>query len=366
MKKLLSMLLSAVLIFTMISAAGQSVFAGNSIEAVNFNSSDGAYVNTIEVAGGSTSSVDIKMPQKGIMVLFFVNGIPADCSVSVKDSKGADRGTVRLEKSSEEMNLPVYYDKAGTYTYTFSGESAGSFSLEYQAGYAPVKGTLKNNKVFYGSSPEGYAYYKINIPGNGYITVNTESMIYGDTAAGVQLTSADKKSYFKDYELFTDGEAIKMGVSKGTYYLKVSLSNPYDVYSLKYSFKSVKAMAGSSKSKAQTIKKGAVKKGIISASQKSSKADWYRFTINKTQNVDISVYTDTNMGGNTDGGIKISFYQKGKSYAFGKSVLNNEQPEKVLFPYSNPSTKKLAPGTYYIKVQKTGNCNGYYRLKWEK
>ena len=366
MKKLLSMLLSAALIFTITFTAGQSVFAGNSIEAVNFNSAGSAYVNTIETAEGNSASVDIKMPQKGIMVLFFVDGIPADCSVSVKDSKGADRGTVKLEKSSEEMNLPVYYDKADTYTYTFKSDTYGSLSLKYQAGYAPVKGSLRNNKVFYGSSPEGYAYYKVNIPGNGYITVNTESNVYGDTNAGVQLTSADKKSYFKDYELFADGEAIKMGVSKGTYYLKVSLSNPYDVYALKYSFKSVKATAGSRKSKAQTIKKGTVKKGIISASQKTSKADWYRFTINKTQNVDISVYTDTNMGGNTDGGIKISFYEKGKGYAFGKSVLNSEQPEKVLFPYSNPSTKKLAPGTYYIKVQKTGNCNGYYRLKWEK
>ena len=362
------MMLSAVLIFTMTFAAGQRVFAGSIIEAVNFNSADGAYVNTIEVTGENSASADIKMPQKGIMVLFFVEGIPADCSVSVKDSKGADRGTVRLEKSSEEMNLPVYYDKADTYTYTytFTSDTCGSFSLKYQAGYAPVKGSLKNNKVFYGSSPEGYAYYRINVPGNGYMTVNTESKVYGDTAAGVQLTSADKKSYFKDYELFTDGEAIRMGVSKGTYYLKVSLSNPYDVYALKYSFKSVKATAGSSKSKAQTIKKGTVKKGIISASQKTSRADWYRFTINKTQNVDISVCTDTNMGGNTDGGIKISFYEKGKGYAFGKSVLNSEQPEKILFPYSNPSTKKLAPGTYYIKVQKTGNCNGYYRLKWEK
>ena len=66
----------------------------------------------------------------------------------------------------------------------------------------------------------------------------------------------------------------------------------------------------------------------------------------------------------SNGGLRVSFYKAGSSYAFGSQSFSSYTPSGTVQPYTYGYGKKLAPGTYYVKVQKYSGGNGYYKMKW--
>ena len=132
---------------------------------------------------------------------------------------------------------------------------------------------------------------------------------------------------------------------------------------MKVSYTSVKENSGTTKGKAKSIYKGNTKKGIINASQSSTSGDWYKFKITKSQYVKFNIDVMGNSGGGS-GGLKFSFYQAGKNYAaFTKNLYGDASADIQL--YTSGYGTKLAPGTYYIKVQKYSYGNGYYKIRWK-
>ena len=239
-------------------------------------------------------------------------------------------------------------------------------SVGFRAILYPAGGTLTKGKVFYGASPDnsGVSYYKVTAPGNGYLTVSFPERLTDYSSFNIKLMNSKKNSLFTNFEYLSSSKAYKttIGVAKGTYYIAVKNSD--NAYGIKVSFTSVKESSGSSKSKAKSISKGSTKKGIITAAQSATSGDWYKFKITKTQYVKFTFKVKAN-GGGSSGGLKAAFYQSGKTYpATSVNCYGDDGKEVQLYTIGKGT--KLAPGTYYIKVQKYSHGNGYYTLKWNK
>ena len=127
-------------------------------------------------------------------------------------------------------------------------------------------------------------------------------------------------------------------------------------------FKSAQLPSGSTRTKAKSIYKGNTKKGLITATQSSTSADWYKIKINSSQKVNLEVITKT---GGYNGGIRISVFRSGKTKAFGSSDFYWDDPASTLQLYTSGYGGRLSKGTYYIKVQKYGCGSGYYQIKWK-
>lgn len=225
---------------------------------------------------------------------------------------------------------------------------------------APKTVSLSNNKWYTDKSTDfkrPTVYHKIRIPRNGLITVTgytySNYSTYRSTL-GVQLYNAKKKPLQK-YKKNTASYNYKTyyAVKKGVYYLKTQDNR----YKLKYSFKAIPENSGTSKSKARTINKNKLAKGLLIAGEKGSKIDWYKIVLTKPQNLKITYTALANelvqfkiVPDNTN--ILIT-----NSSAF---LRNNKQ----IFSSRSP----FPAGTYYIQVFRFGNstdCSGYYTLKWK-
>ena len=86
-------------------------------------------------------------------------------------------------------------------------------------------------------------------------------------------------------------------------------------------------------------------------------------TSSRSLRASMSNLISGNSGGGS-GGLKFSFYQAGKNYAaFTKNLYGDASADIQL--YTSGYGTKLAPGTYYIKVQKYSYGNGYYKIRWK-
>lgn len=204
--------------------------------------------------------------------------------------------------------------------------------------------------------------YKIKVDSTGYITVQFAAFDdeYGYSSK-FQLLNKDKKAVSKEANLsakkndkgkYNDIEQY-YAVTKGTYYLKVNTNK--GLYGIKYKFTSVKDKAGSSKSKATALKLGgSAVKGICAVTDKTSKGDWYKFTLAKSKSIKITINSKS------DGNLKVEIMDSsGKPILYGIRTLYEKEYELEL-----KSSGKWNKGTYYIKVTKPDKkSSGYYTVK---
>lgn len=385
--KLLSLFLTAALVLTTVFASTEAIFASSvtsgsqtytEITAQNVNKiTDAAtikYTASMTTGTDNTAVIPVNVSKAGTICVP-LNGVAVGKGVTVtlhSASTASDGNKIGYSKylssSSTQNTLNVKVTKAGTYYLKFetSKYSAGEAqSVEFNCLFYPAGGTLTKGKIYYGVSGDNnkVSYYKVTASGNGYLTVSFPKRENDYSSYYVKLTNSKKKALFNGFEnLYSSkGYTTRIGVTKGTYYIAVKNSD--NAYGIKATFTSVKESSGSTRSKAKSIYKGGTKKGIITAAQSSTSGDWYKFKITKTQKVKFSISTLTSAGGSY-GGLKFSFYQAGKSYAGFTQSFSYSQPSGTIQPYSVYSTKKLSPGTYYIKVQKNSDGSGYYKMKW--
>lgn len=387
--KLLSIFLTMTLVVTTIFAGTESIFAGSvtgnagtvtTIEAQDANavkSETDLQQYTATMTTGKTDNVTIipiHVSKKGTLQVPLA-GIAVGKSVTVSlhsDPSASDGSKVGyseyLSSSVLQDDLQVKLPKAGTYYLKFETVtySAGEMqSVRFAAVLYPAGGTPAKGKVYYGSSPDnnGVSYYKVTAPGNGYLTVSFPERLQDYSSFNIKLLNYKKNSLFTGFEYISSNKNYKtrIGVKKGTYYIAVKNSDK--AYGIKISFTSVKENSGKTKGKAKSIYKGGTKKGIITAAQSENSGDWYKFKVTKTQYVKFNVSTLTSQGGGY-GGIKFAFYQAGRNYPSFSQTYTYSSPSGSIQPYTPGYGTKLTPGTYYIKVQKYGDGNGYYKLKW--
>lgn len=135
-------------------------------------------------------------------------------------------------------------------------------------------------------------------------------------------------------------------VPAGTYYVQVTASD--SIYELVTYVHKYKANAGLNKAKAKSLKvQGTGGIGLFTTRDSTSKTDWYKFTINSRQYVQIllSSYLD----GKFDWEIVDSR---------GKVIYHlNDNNGSIEGNYNYWSYGYFDKGTYYIKVNKIGNSS---------
>lgn len=211
-------------------------------------------------------------------------------------------------------------------------------------------------------------YFKFKAPSSGYVvfTANNIPKNVGDNLhLDVFLCNAKRKEITDTkYNQFviSEEESITFAIAKGkTYYLRV---DTYDEeYQLDYKFTKVKEKTGNNKkSKAATIKKKKLVKGLLMAGEK--KADWYKIKLTKKQVLYLTVSVKSHLG------INVDVYDKDGEEIDGLDFYQPASENETKTMYSeNWSGKKmkLKPGTYYVKVyvNKDARGCGYYSLKWK-
>lgn len=241
---------------------------------------------------------------------------------------------------------------AGTYYIgAYSSASATQQTVKLGISAAFVSGadrTISNGAtIAVGHKDVQTNYFRFKATQTGYLKVE------GSESASVTLCNSSKKA-------LSNGAAMRyaptFGVKKGTtYYIKVtpSYTNYDGGYQLKATNKKITEKSGKKKSKAVTIKKKKTKKGTILAG--SSQADWYKFKLNGKKKVTIT------MKGETNDKLKIVVYNKKGKKVSSASTLPNYSPKLTLKSFG-----KLSKGTYYVKIYR-GNkkSSGWYSLSWK-
>lgn len=188
-------------------------------------------------------------------------------------------------------------------------------------------------------------YYKVTVSKPGSISFNMQASYGGN----VTLCNSKKKAIANEWKSTDTEHTFVFAVSKGTYYLKVTSSSSY-AYVMQTT-KGITDESGPSKEKAKTIKvNGDEVKALALSTEKSGKADWFKFTNDKKRKTIVDV-----VGTVACGGLKIDFYDT-KGTSWGSRYFypaNNTNGGVSTIYYILDGTEKLPKGTYYIKVSKT-------------
>lgn len=323
------------------------------ITAVSVNSSLKPVLYQSLTNAGETDSVIINMPRAGTLQ---INAESKGGESSI-DIALLGVGQQKIDSMTiyrgERKNWKIPLSEGTYYTLKIKGNGSNS-DLHFSVTYAPAGGTLTRGVTYYGASPkETYYYYKVTAPKTGYFTVSLTDVETGSETY-VKLLNSTKKTISSSVRLTS---STRYGVNKGTYYIAVKSTSK--VYGIKASLTTVtESKAGTTRSKASRIYKGATKKGIITASQSSKIADWYKFTISKSQKVYLDVTTRIGKGQ-----LRIAVYKSGKTANCGARLYDKNYSEGTIMPYTSKYTKKLSAGTYYVKIEKKNSGNGYYKIR---
>lgn len=424
-KKLLSLSLSAALVFTTVFAGAESIFAETSVtekdrpaplelaENCTLDFENAETAGAVKATDGNASlqamtemqsvtavninttteanayktglydrnnlwSIPVKIPAAGNFLINLVS--TGNNNVYLFDTPNPDADTKPIaamalpasQSDSDIYSFSARVAKAGTYYLVFATDSYSSIQTALQVFYAKAlksgsSTAVTSGKVRYASvSGTGYRYFKITVPGTRYLRIDIPWGDGGQNAAyKIKLmNSSKKKNLLKGIvNLKKDGRGYTTyaGIPKGTYYVAVSTATD-SAYSIKVTSTKVTDKSGSTRSKANRMYKGNSRSGIITATQSSSSGDWYKLVLGSTQRVELDIITKS---GGYSGGIKFSVYSGSKTKAFGTAEYYYGEPNGTLHLYTSGYGDRLVKGTYYIKVQKYGSGSGYYKLKWK-
>lgn len=364
---------------TGVNASLQAMTEMQSVTAVNINTTTEANAyKTGLYDRNNLWSIPVKIPAAGNFLINLVSTGNNNVYLFDTPNPGADTKPIAAmalpasQSDSDIYSFSARVAKAGTYYLVFATDSYSSIQTALQVFYAKAlksgsSTAVTSGKVRYASvSGTGYRYFKITVPGTRYLRIDIPWGDGGqDAAYKIKLmNSSKKKNLLKGIvNLKKDGRGYTTyaGVPKGTYYVAVSTATD-SAYSIKVTSTKVTDKSGSTRSKANRMYKGNSRSGIITATQSSSSGDWYKLVLGSTQRVELDIITKS---GGYSGGIKFSVYSGSKTKAFGTAEYYYGEPNGTLHLYTSGYGDRLVKGTYYIKVQKYGSGSGYYKLKWK-
>ena len=314
----------------------------------------------------------------------YVPGVEKELVVPISiDQKGLLNfsSVISEEYSNASSYFDIYKDEACTTRVTYStyGKTAAipakgtyylKFSLYDRSDVEPenylfsfqsnfISGedrSLKDKAWAFTGNPDTSkpVYYKLTTTKPGSLTVNMDS----EYSRYVTLLNGSKKAISdKTYYSSIDNK-VCFAVAKGTYYLKVDSIS--DLYRIKYTFKAITDTSGTTKAKAKKLTAGKAVAGIVTATDKKGAVDWYKLTLTKSQEVNI-----TFTGSVSSGKIGLEFY--GGSISGSINEYINYVDDDASFSAKTWSSDKLPKGTYYIKITKDSTItSGFYNLKLNK
>lgn len=315
----------------------------------------------------------------------YVVGMTSDLTELIVPLKIEAAGVLQynFEEESDSVEVELYSDqactkqldynryngyaeipKAGTYYLKFENSYGdygaeevvnltGDFSCQlYASAAGKLKmGTWKATGIWDSTKA---VYYQVDVTKTGILKVEMNAE---NTGTYITLCNSSKKAITDEMSSSTISDTKIFAVKKGTYYLKVTTNSFW--LRMKTSQESATDQSGSSKSKAANLTLGKDKSGLIFLEDKTTKYDWFKFTLTKATAVDLEIsgscsagtiyyeLTSSSIGGTLDG------YLSGVG-SYDETPLNYTSNGKF---YTT-----LPKGTYYIKVYKNSakTCGTYF------
>lgn len=130
-----------------------------------------------------------------------------------------------------------------------------------------------------------------------------------------------------------------------------------DAYRIKSTFTAVSDASGASKKNAKTIKVGETKKGIVLSEDKTSKNDWFKFTLKKSTKIDIDL-----KGNCSSGKLRFELTSNGIRGTVTDYISSSDYSRNI--PLQTWTSKTIPKGTYYIRLYKDSKTtSGNYSVK---
>ena len=149
-------------------------------------------------------------------------------------------------------------------------------------------------------------------------------------------------------------------VNKGTYYLRVTASNPF-VFN--YATAGIKENSGAKRSKAKTLSRKKARVGIIGINEKKNAADWYKIVLKKPAKPKFQV---ASLSSKSWDGVKVEITSQSK--VVRGTVLLRATNERRSTTLQLQGNKRLPAGTYYVKVSRGTTAKGrdaLYSVYWK-
>lgn len=297
--------------------------------------------------------IRLEIPQNGSLVIDLYAKNPGYITAEIYKTADASGLPVYMQAqcTSDRWNrgsMTHYFDK-GTYYLRFPENT-------YEAGmllYTSKNLSLKNGSVIAAYCDYNHENtYTFKATKNGYITISENALI--DTAGSITavLCNANGKSLTEN-AIFrqTQNNQITYAVKKNsTYKLKIKALNVNDeqYYQIHVKHASISETSGSTKKKAVSVKFGNKVDGTVYAEDAASKADWYKITNTKAQELLLNY-----SGSITSGSLILDVYDSKGRKLDSYSVISNIEEENQYTLHNASGGTKIAKGTYYIKITKS-------------
>jgi len=322
----------------------------------------------------------------GSLNLYTLNADGADVSWRTsKDMDGYGRDTT-IVFEIPNVSAGTYYVRQDRYTgvgsyqliYYFTSHSLNADpepngtwkeAVELNAGPS-VSGQLGYD---YQNSTDGVDWYKIEVPDEGTVILNTSSettlrlgslnlYTYNADQSDVSWrTSKDMDGYAKDTTVFF----TIVDCAAGTYFLRLDRYTGYGTYTLKYTFNANSHQKdpepNNEWTKASEIKLGTTQQGRLGYFYYNDRdgVDWYKVEIPDEGTLALTTTSETTL---RLGSLNLYTYNAERtdvSWRTSKDMDGYSKDTTIVFTISD-----LAPGTYFLRQDRyTGQ--GGYKLKVE-
>lgn len=241
--------------------------------------------------------------------------------------------------------------------------------------------TISDDECYDATGEIATHYIKFKAGETGFLTLkfSNASQLSSSVIGGVRICKSSKQPIGKS-EIWTTGYSQSVNFTR-TYGVKKGVTYNFEVFAnygtkINATFKKVKKVNATKRTKAKEIKKGKTMTGVIIAGDK--KADWYKIKLKNSKKLKITCNVKTNGlvlgtdGYSHDGAGIVFTYYDGKGNVFDKKnpsdILTPLYPKQVstlTLKSSSGATHTLSTGTYYIKVEPYNtSSSGQYTIKW--
>ena len=315
----------------------QDLLSGNSCKF----STDGNRLVKLEVPQNGAVYINLHAQKAGVIVAaIYKNADTSDMPVYMQAGCTSDRQNTGA--------MCGYLDK-GTYYLRFPENNYEADSVLY-----PWKNmTIKDGTVV--AAYCDYTHeniYSFKAVANGYMTISENTLV--DNAGSLSAilcsskgTELTEKAFFNNLQKNQMTYAVKKGQS---YKIKLKGLNVNDsqYYQISFKNKNINEKSGESKKKAITVKFGNKVSGMVYAEDALKKADWYKITNPKEQQMILN-YSGSITSGSMVLDVLDSKGRKLDSY----SVISNIGEHKEDSLHNIKKGLQIPKGAYYLRVTKS-------------
>lgn len=196
--------------------------------------------------------------------------------------------------------------------------------------------------------------FRVKVPDEGYLIIANSN----SEGEGIILRS----DIFAGDITIDKNKNICIGSEAGIYSFTALTDSDESSIEVKYC-SVIESPYGEDKESASALKSGKAANGLMLIGG-GKQVHWYKFKNPKNQKIKLTAVQRTSSGGSDNASLKITVSGAKKS---GKKSFRIDTGNKhsIISLYQTNNKGKLAKGTYYIKVEASNGCNGFYSLTWE-